>query len=297
MMTTMLAVRDESALPGPAYFPSQTDTDDGLIRLWLHGRPETTVRAYQADVDRFRAYVAKPLRMVTVGDVQDFSDSLAHLADASRARSLSAVKSFLSFGCRIGYLPFNVGAPVRLPRLKDTIAERILAEEQVLKMLALEAKPRNAALLRLLYGAGLRVSELVALRWRDVVERDDAAQITVYGKGSKTRFVLLTRATWDALKAIRDDAGPDDALFRSSRGEGALDARQVRRIVAAAARRAGVEANVSPHWLRHAHASHALDRGAAIHLVQATLGHSSVATTGKYLHARPSESSSKYLAV
>ncbi len=55
--------------------------------------------------------------------------------------------------------------------------------------------------------------------------------------------------------------------------------------------------NVSPHWMRHAHASHALDRGAAIHLVQATLGHSSVATTGKYLHARPNESSSKYLAV
>ncbi len=119
--------------------------------------------------------------MVTVGDVQDFSDALAHLADASRARSLSAVKSLLSFGCRIGYLPFNVGAPVRLPRLKDTIAERILAEEQVLKMLTLEAKPRNAALLRLLYGAGLRVSELVGLRWRDVVERDDAAQVTARG--------------------------------------------------------------------------------------------------------------------
>jgi integrase/recombinase XerD len=149
----------------------------------------------------------------------------------------------------------------------------------------------------LLYGAGLRVSELVALRWHDVVERDDAAQITVYGKGSKTRFVLLTPATWGALKTIRDDAGPDDALFRSSRGGGALDARQVRRIVRNASRCAGIDKPVSPHWLRHAHASHALDRGAAIHLVQATLGHSSVATTGKYLHARPSESSSKYLAV
>ena len=180
---------------------------------------------------------------------------------------------------------------------KKHLGVAILAEEQVLKMLALEPKPRNAALLRLLYGAGLRVSELCALRWRDVSERDDAAQVTVYGKGGKTRHVLLTRGTWGAVRAIRDDAGPDDALFRSSRGAGALDTRQVRRIVAAAARRAGVEANVSPHWLRHAHASHALDRGAAIHLVQATLGHSSVATTGKYLHARPSESSSKYLAV
>ncbi len=64
--------------------------------MWLHGRPETTVRAYQADADRFCAYVAKPLRMVTVGDLQAFSDSLAHLADASRTRSLSAIKSLFS---------------------------------------------------------------------------------------------------------------------------------------------------------------------------------------------------------
>ncbi len=281
MTNTSLAVRDESAPPSPTHFPSQADSDDGLMRLWLHGRPETTWRAYQADADRFCAFVAKPLRMVTVGDVQAFSDSLAHLADASRARSLSAVKSLFSYGHRIGYLAFNVGAPVRLPRLKDTLAERILAEEVVLNMISLEPNPRNKALVRLLYSAGLRVSELCALRWRDVSERDDAAQITVYGKGGKTRHVLLTPGTWGAVRAIRDDAGPDDALFRSSRGGGALEVRQVRRIVAAAARRTGVEGNVSPHWMRHAHASHALDRGAAIHLVQATLGHSSVATTGR----------------
>jgi integrase/recombinase XerD len=69
------------------------------------------------------------------------------------------------------------------------------------------------------------------------------------------------------------------------------------RIVRAAAARAGISLAVSPHWLRHAHASHALDRGAPIHLVQATLGHASVATTGKYLHARPTDSSARYLAV
>ena len=297
MTETALILREPTAPASAVAFPRQAETDEQVIRLWLHGRPETTRRAYQFDADRFRAYTAKPLRMVMVGDVQNFSDSLAHLANASRARSLSAVKSLLSYGHRIGYLTFNVGAPVRLPRIKDTLAERILSEETVLTMLTREPNPRNATLLRLLYGAGLRVSELVTLRWRDVAERDDAAQITIYGKGSKTRFVLLTPATWDALRAIRGDAGPDDALFRSSRGGGALDTRQVRRIVAAAARRGGVDANVSPHWMRHAHASHALDRGAAIHLVQATLGHSSVATTGRYLHARPTESSSKYLAV
>ena len=296
-MTTALALIEPAVPASPTAFPGQAETDEQLVRLWLHGRPRTTVRAYEFDADRFRAFVDKPLRMVTVGDVQEFSDSLAHLADASRARALSAVKSLLSYGHRIGYLPFNVGAPVRLPRLKDTLAERILPEETVIKMVTGEATPRNRALLRVLYGAGLRVSELTGLRWRDVAERDDTAQITVYGKGGKTRHVLLSAGTWEALRAIRGEAGPDDAVFRSTRGGGPLDARQARRIVAAVARRAGVDAQVSPHWLRHAHASHALDRGAAIHLVQATLGHSSVATTGRYLHARPTESSSKYLAI
>jgi site-specific recombinase XerD len=84
-------------------------------------------------------------------------------------------------------------------------------------------------------------------------------------------------------------------VFRSARG-GHLDASQVHRIVKAAAARAGLAPAVSAHWLRHAHASHALDRGAPIHLVQATLGHASVATTGRYLHARPQDSSSRYLA-
>lgn len=77
----------------------------------------------------------------------------------------------------------------------------------------------------------------------------------------------------------------------------ASDDAQVWRIVRRAAKRAGIDKEVSCHWLRHAHASHALDRGAPIHLVQATLGHSSISTTGRYLHARPTESSSSYLPV
>ena len=85
-------------------------------------------------------------------------------------------------------------------------------------------------------------------------------------------------------------------MFRSRRG-GHLHPSQLLRIVRRAAKRAGITKAVSPHWLRHGHASHALDRGAPIHLVQATLGHASVATTGRYLHARPSESSSTYLSL
>ena len=98
------------------------------------------------------------------------------------------------------------------------------------------------------------------------------------------------------LTAIRGEAAGDDPVFRSRKG-GALDPSQVHRIVKTAAARAGLSADISAHWLRHAHASHSLDRGSPIHLVQATLGHASVATTGRYLYARPTDSSARYLGV
>jgi len=141
-----------------------------------------------------------------------------------------------------------------------------------------------------------RVSELCGLRWRDARPRDDAGQVTLFGKGGKTRTVLLTAATWRELEAARGDAGSDDPVFRSQKG-GPLSPVQVWRIVRAAARRAGIEGDVSPHWLRHAHASHALDRGAPVHLVQATLGHADLRTTSKYTHARPTDSSARYLGI
>jgi site-specific recombinase XerD len=176
-------------------------------------------------------------------------------------------------------------------------AERILSEADGHRLLALEPDPRNRALLRLAYAGGLRVSELVALRWRDLQARDGGeGQVTVYGKGGKTRAVLLPAAVWRDLQALRAAVADDGPVFGSRKG-GALTARQAQRLVDAAARRAGLRAGVSPHWLRHAHATHALERGAPIHIVQATLGHASVATTGRYLHARPTDSSARYLAV
>jgi site-specific recombinase XerD len=283
---TLVRVMDVPA----AAIARQADTDEQLIVLWLHGRSRHTARAYRADVDRFLAFAGVPLRQITLANLQAFADSLGELAPASRARTLSAVKSVLAFGHRLGYLPFDVGRALRLPQQKSALAERILPEPIVQRMLALEPDPRNRALLRLLYAGGLRVSELVTLCWRDLQAREEAGQVTVYGKGGKTRAVLLTADTWRELMGLRGDAGPDAPVFPSRRRGGPLSTMQVLRVVRAAAGRAGVDLAVSPHWLRHAHASHALDRGAPIHLVQATLGHASVATTGRYLHARPTTS-------
>src|SRR6185437_9758107 len=149
-------------------------------------------------------------------------------------------------------------------------------------------------LLRLLYAAGLRVSEACGLLWRNCRARGDAGQITVFGKNGRTRSIALTAPVWNELNQLRGTAGAEEPVFRS-RGGKSLDRGRVRVILRRAAQQAGVNEPISPHWLRHAHASHALDHGAPIHLVQATLGHCSVATTSSYLHARPGDSSARFL--
>ena len=266
-----------------------------MVDLWLGNyRSAHTRRGYAIDVRAFRAHAAKPLRAVTVRDVQAFGATLAHLAPATACRRLSAVKSLVAMAHRVGYLQFDVAAPVQLPAIKDTLAERILSEWDVQQLLGLERNPRNTALLRLIYVAGLRISEACGLRWRDFAARHEAGQVTVLGKGGKTRAVLLPLPIWTRLTALRGTAGPDDPVFRSRHGR-ALCPGQVHLIVKAAARRAKLPAAVSTHFLRHAHASHALDRGAPVHVVQTTLGHASLATTTRYTHVRPGDSSARYL--
>ena len=275
----------------------QASSDGQMVEVWLHGRSPHTQRAYRADVQRFRAGVGKPLAAVTLADLQRFADSLAG-APATRYRTLSAVKSVLAFGHRLGYLTFDVGKALRLPSVRSRLNERILSEADLHRILSLEPDPRNRAMLTLLYASGLRVSELCGLAWRDLRDEAEGGQITVWGKGGQTRTILLPATVWKLLDGLRTPgAAADSPVFRSRKSDhgGFLQPLAVLRRVRAAAQRAGVDAPVSPHWFRHAHASHALDRGAPIHLVQATLGHASITTTGRYLHARPKDSSCRFL--
>lgn len=277
--------------------PRQAESDAQMIALWLHGRSQHTQRAYKSDAERFIKAVQKPLHQVTLADLQRFADNLSNsgLQPPSVNRTISAVKSLFAFARRLGYLPFDVARPLRLTGIRDCLSERILEESEVHRMIALEPVPRNRELLLTLYAGAFRVSEVCGLTWTDLQSRDEAGQITVFGKGDKTRIVLMPESVWNTLMSLKGEAGDNDPVFRSRKGSH-LDPSQVWRIVRKASERAGINKDVSCHWLRHAHASHALDRGAPIHLVQTTLGHSSISSTGRYLHARPSDSSSKYLS-
>jgi integrase/recombinase XerD len=287
---------DELALLPPAALSPIQDTQ--LLHLWLSLKTSPhTRRAYAADSTRFLAAVHKPLAQVILSDLQAWVESLGQgsLKPASQNRAITAIKSLLSFGHETGYLPFNVGVAIKVRPSRDGLAQRILEESQIAKLIDAAPEGRDRLILKLLYVSGVRVSELCGLKWCDAMLRAEGGQITVFGKGGKTRTVLLKPKIWQQLLALRGAAKAIDPIFASRKGGGQLDVSQVRRIVYAAGKKAGIEAKVSPHWMRHAHASHALDRNAPIHLVQATLGHASVSTTGRYLHARPNDSSSFYL--
>lgn len=270
-------------------------TDLELVALWLHGKSNNTRDAYDRDVRQFFSFVGLPLSAVTLEHIQAYSTQLAGLQQSTRARKLAAVKSMFTFAVQIGHLKRNVAAVVKSQPLRDSLAERILSEDEVSYMLAAERDPQNRLILSVLYFTGIRVSELCSLDQGDVIRQRAGFQLSVFGKGGSTRQILLPTHLGKQLSSLTSPGARSSPLFMNRSGTSRLNRTQVYRIVRRAALAAGLHKPVSPHWLRHAHASHALDNGAPPHLVQSTLGHKSLATTGRYAHAHPKDSSTRFI--
>lgn len=279
---------------------SQADSDGQLIELWLHDRPDSTAQAYAADVAGFLGFLDhKPMLLITLSDVAAYKDQLTG-APRTQNRRLSAVKSLFAFAVKIGYLRFNVAEVVRLHKVKRSLGQKIMPEDSVSRLITNEPDQQRRAVLIMLYTTGCRVSELCGLSWADVLtvgnNGEESAKITLYGKGEKTRVVDLPAEVWRIFRTKqRED--PDAAIFADQATGQPLNRHQVHRIVRRAARRVGITGNVSSHWLRHCHATHAIQNGCPLHLIQKQLGHASLATTGIYLDVVAGESSANYLKV
>jgi integrase/recombinase XerD len=267
-------------------------TDRQLVDSWVaslgsaHSR-----RNFETTATRFLNALQQPLRQATVEDVRHALEKLAvGLAPTSAHQAVLRIKSLLTYGHRLGYLRFNAGVTIKVRTASQSVAKRILSEVEVGLLVRAAGNRRDRILIELGYAGGLRVSELVALTWSDVLPRDnDRVQLEV--KGGRVRQVLLPEVVSGSLLSLRGEAGRGDPVFRSQRTGGRLTERGVNHMLKATAERAGVNPRLSAHWLRHAHASHALDRDATLAEVQATLGHGNIATTSAYLHARPDSSS------
>jgi integrase/recombinase XerD len=266
------------------------------------GLADNTIAAYRRDLARYGAFLrGRGLRDARSADEHTVAAFVAASSAATHGdgrpyratsivRTLSAVRSFHRFLLREGEAERDPAIGVVRPRLPRSLP-RPLPVDDVLRLLAAppEGTPvglRDRAVLETLYGAGLRVSELVAL---DVDDVDlDVGSVRVLGKGGKERDVPIGRYGIDAIAAYLRRARPSlatsrsrGALFLNLRG-GRLTRQGAAGIVAKSVRASDLDRRVTPHTLRHSFATHLLEGGADVRVVQELLGHASVATTQVY---------------
>ena len=278
-----------------------------LERFSLHLETErrlaaNTRTAYRRDIEVFIASVE--LRRSRPAQARDLSvrEVRAHLAElhgklaaSSIGRKLSALRTFGEFCRREGLLEENVVALIRRPKLGRKLPVALPVEDLV-KMIDGEQRPgaiglRDRALLEVLYGAGLRVSEAVALDVEDLRSEGDRLTVRVQaGKGGKQRVVPLGSRAAAALSEwllrrdeLSRDTSPAEAVFLGARG-GRLSVRVAREVVYQRCQASGARAVVGPHGLRHSFASHLLQSGCDLRTIQSMLGHASLSTTQRYTH-------------
>ena len=265
-----------------------------------HVSPQT-LRAYASDLVQFRHYLTGGTDRAAPGPEQ--IDKLAirgwiatlsrsGLEKSSIARKLSTVRSFLKHASREGRIETSPAASIPTPRVARKLPATLTVDEMFNLLDRIEeADPisrRDRAILELLYAAGLRVSELVALDLADVDLSSSMVRVT--GKGNKQRLVPFgTKAErgmrrWlESSQALRAKSGAATAMFLNARG-GRLTDRSVRRILNRRLGEAAIHARLSPHALRHSFATHLLGAGADLRAIQELLGHASLSTTQRYTH-------------
>ncbi len=263
-----------------------------------------TVEAYSTDLASFLGFLTRhlggepglaDLAQVAQADIRAWLAALANegLANASRARHLSVVRSFYR------YLARHHGADnpaVRLvstpktrrplPRALTAPAARAVTEDigEMSDHAAIQA--RDTALFTLLYGCGLRIAEALALNVRDAPRRGDGEPLRVVGKGSKERIVPVLPVVREAIAAwlrLHPVARPEAPLFLGARGK-RLDPAVAQRTLRLYRRQTGLPEHATPHALRHSFATHLLAGGADLRSIQDLLGHASLSTTQRYTH-------------
>jgi integrase/recombinase XerD len=267
---------------------------EGFLALLAARRSPRTVEAYRHDLTQIRERLGKPVAKATTDELNEYLAQLRAdgLAPSTISRRISAARSFFAHQVLLGERTDNpaaeIEAPRRRPKLPRTLSPR---EAERLIDAAAGTTPRalrDAALVELLYGAGLRVSEAVGLE-RAGVDLDERL-VRCTGKGGKQRVVPIGRSAADALRRYVSRGRPyldrrfRPELFLNAQG-GALTRAGAFLILRRLAEKAGLEpGRVHPHLLRHSFATHLLEGGADLRSVQEMLGHADLATTEVYTH-------------
>ena len=269
------------------------------------GYSENTVKSYQRDLNNFLAFTktAKPKHidrhriLIYIDRLYDQSFSVS-----SVERKLACLKSFFHYLLREGEIEADPTRDIKLPKKAKRLPKALSISETIKLISAPREKNyialRDTALLELLYATGMRASEVVGLNTSDI--NQEVSFVKCLGKGSKERMVLIGEPAAHALDNYLAHSRPAllarqkaNAVFLNQYG-GRLPARKIQKILDKCAQKAGLEKKVHPHVLRHTFATHLLDGGADLRVVQELLGHAQLATTQVYTHVSQSQARKIY---
>ena len=275
---------------------TNVNTDEQFVDLWLYGRPPTTTRTYKTISKQFLSFVGKPIRTIQLEDIHGWCSYLntKGYKPTTIKNKINTIKSMFSFARRVGYCQIDKGIVIKAPKLWNELAQRIVSKEEVNRLITGGKSVRDRKIMETLYTLGLRVNELHQLDWADLrIDSFGCARVTIKGKGSKTRVINIPNDLYQKLLSLKSN---QPWMFSNRYGQ-RLSTRSVNVLIKKAAKRAGVTDKISAHWFRHAHASHSLEVGCDLPLLQQSLGHSSLAVTSVYLHVNPDRSSSQFIQV
>lgn len=259
---------------------------------YVRNYSNNTVLAYISDLNTFLAYIKdKNILDVESSDIRSYLKTISSMSDKSIARNMTSIRTFYDYLLKRGLIKNNPVDGIKSPKIGKYLPD-VLSISEVEKLLDFEPTNsftfRDRCMLELLYSSGLRISELVSLKFENV-NLDDCI-IKVMGKGSKERIVPLNDITVSYLAEYINNIRPkmikktdNDYIFLNNHGN-VITRQAVFKMIKKRAEKVGIKKSISPHTLRHSFATHMLQGGADIRFIQELLGHSDVTTTEIYTH-------------
>lgn len=265
---------------------------------------KNTIESYQNDLGSFKAFIEKDkidIAHISTDHIRKFIVSLSaqHLEATTIARKISAIRQFFTFLYTEQIIKENPSLNIDIPKIRQNLPS-VLSEEEVTKLIEIAYQDtstyglRNVAMLELLYASGMRISELISLKLSHLQINHNQIKpyIMITGKGNKERIIAINQKSIDALKEymlIRESLmkmKKDQWLFPSKQsGQGHITRQYFAKILKKIAIETGIRTkDVSPHKVRHSFATHLLNNGADLRIIQELLGHKSVSTTQIYTH-------------
>ena len=266
-------------------------TDYGYYLRMERAMSPNTVASYCSDIEKFLSWLDAAPDKVQPDNILDYLSARGHLSERSQSRMLSALRSFFNWMLVEGYMAENPCDKVDMPKL-GVYLPSVLSVEEVAAIIESVKRTdwmglRDMAILEVLYGCGLRVSEAVGLRISGLYL--DEGFIRVIGKGNKERLIPLGEMACGSIRNYLDvrpapaDSVSDDILFLNRFGK-SFSRVSMFKLVKKQALLAGVTKEISPHTFRHSFATHLVENGADLRVVQEMLGHESITTTEIYTH-------------